>query len=1677
MTMLRACGLAAALVFSASGWAQVPSSVSFATSTSTALESAGTANVGVQRNGNPSGRTVVRYLATDGSAKLGSDYILSAGLLVWEDGDSAPKNIAVTLVNDNAAEEPESVQLSLVAVSGAPVRQPGTHKLQITDDDSSITFLNNPLAIDEDVGMLQVRVRRSGSRNTLASVRYQTASGSAVAGTDFGASSGLLVWEAGQAGDQIIQIPVFDNTVVQGDRQFSVLLSEPVGTTLGSRLQLQVTVRDDDAEFVFEEPVYDVREDAGFVTLGVLRRGKGSGIARVSYSTENSTATAATDYLARAGELVWPAGKLGLKTFTIPLVNDALAENGESFRVRLASPFNAQLGSPSVAEVRIADDDSCPLPIGSHTLFSWNGTVTPNVSGLQAQGGNDSRSFQVPVLPSSCRIGRMDVSIAWDQFTNDIDLDVLTPAGQTLSSAQLNTPGNTRETVTLNAPVSAGTYTALPRSYTNLRTAYRGTVTVRVEKTGPVEPPSLCEAAFSGLGSSVAMANVDSGIPYGAAGSLVLSFLTAAERDAAAQRLHNGKLLTVAEKAGLKPFKHLPMIVLKTPLVSTRLVQALRSDLTAQRLVSIWSGHYRNALKLDESVEYIGVPLARQAFATPALPLTGRGIGVAVIDSGLDASQGDFPATRIRENVRMTDAGPIAMQNTELSNGHGTHVTGTIVGDGSMSGGRYVGVAPGVDLVSVAVDVAAPYIYALAGIDYVLSVKDRYNIRVSNHSYGPQYLGTPFRFDPTSPSALATKALYDAGIIAVYAAGNDGPQEDTMGPEPQNPCAIGVASGRKDGTLSDFSSRGLAGDDEIQPDITAPGENITSARAINGLSSTAVPDSNRAYATISGTSMAAPHVAGAIALLLEADPSLDFEDVLEVIKETARPMPRPGGGFYAPHEVGSGYLDVAAALASVLNRPVPVAVPEQIVVAGGETEIFSGDATSGVFLGAVCFGCPSDGQSTAPHRFPFFLPPMLDDATELRVRAEWPSETDYLQLALFGPPEATMSLGTSTVIGRNFQELRILNPDAGNYRADVTEFLLNIGTPFTLKVYLTRPAGAVVRTLTADDFKPQDEPDDGGGGGGGGTCPLSAGDQELDAWTGNVGTSVSGFAVAGTNDAHTYSLPVGCALSSVTATIAWDLPVEDLDLAFSTPTDSGMSQQVQPISAPTESVSFGTPQSAGVYTVTAQAYTSQNTSYRGTLRGVVTGTVPPPPDGDGDGVPDATDNCPAVANPLQTDTDGDGIGDACDVVAPPPAAGATRVVVAVIDSGINPYHAFYYEGSPIYPLGSPPSAVTAEVLDELDIPPARWITLTRTGDFAADYTADAAIWASIVPGQMYWFTGTNIIAASFDPTGPKILPDDEDDVHGVGTSAAVLMANPEAVILFSETGEALGSVGSEQFGFLHPAVDIVSTSYGFAVPNTDFGLPLPFFTESFKSVYELGKLHFSSAANAPDPFTPESGGAGPWWSIGVAGVEEGSSNGRSTVTSGNFIDFVGDWTQRLPYCMACEDGYNDFVGGTSFATPRAAGVASRVLLEARRIAGHEGGIRTVAGKPVLVDAGGTAISNWQLRRALEDAAYVGNINEYDPIEAVFDLGATPIVTQAAWAFVGWGELSALPSKQVVELALVEFGLGSGTARNKNARFCDFQTANMDRRRLYWNNVGFLFNDYTPPDEDPVIPCQ
>lgn len=346
-----------------------------------------------------------------------------------------------------------------------------------------------------------------------------------------------------------------------------------------------------------------------------------------------------------------------------------------------------------------------------------------------------------------------------------------------------------------------------------------------------------------------------------------------------------------------------------------------------------------------DATELTGVDKARtdEAIrkANGGLPLTGKDIGVVVNDSGVDGTHKDheFGRNLVQNVMGSTNLNSLAPEllpisyvenviNTDTNSGHGTHVAGTVGGTGASSGGKYEGVAPGADLIGYGSGAALFILDGIGGFDYAITHQREYNIRVITNSWG-----SSGDFDPNDPINLASKEAYDRGITVLFAAGNEGPGENTHNPYAKAPWVISVAAGEKDGKLADFSSRGTKGVGgtfeldgqkwswEDRPTITAPGVDIISTRVLAPVSSLGAtsdaefiePAYLPFYTTMSGTSMATPHVAGIVALLLEADPTLSPNEIKQVLQDTATNMPG-----YETWEVGAGYVNAFAAIDQVM---------------------------------------------------------------------------------------------------------------------------------------------------------------------------------------------------------------------------------------------------------------------------------------------------------------------------------------------------------------------------------------------------------------------------------------------------------------------------------------------------------------------------------------------------------------------------------------------------------------------------------------------------------------------------------------------------------------------------------------------------------------------------------------
>lgn len=257
----------------------------------------------------------------------------------------------------------------------------------------------------------------------------------------------------------------------------------------------------------------------------------------------------------------------------------------------------------------------------------------------------------------------------------------------------------------------------------------------------------------------------------------------------------------------------------------------------------------------------------------------GEGITIAVIDTGTSSHRDlTIPDNRI---IGFKD---FVKNKTEPydDNGHGTHVTGIIAGNGYSSNGKYTGVAPKANILSIKVldeNGSSNTSDLIDAIDYVIKTKGKFNTKIINMS-----LGTPATTSCNKdPLCRAVSAAIRAGLVVVTAAGNSGPQAGTiLSPGiSKDAITVGAVDDKRtidpsDDTIAPFSSRGPINEGYEKPDIVAPGVNI------NSLSNTKIDS----YSSLSGTSMATPLVSGAIALLFNRYPNIRHSEVKEKLLDS-----------------------------------------------------------------------------------------------------------------------------------------------------------------------------------------------------------------------------------------------------------------------------------------------------------------------------------------------------------------------------------------------------------------------------------------------------------------------------------------------------------------------------------------------------------------------------------------------------------------------------------------------------------------------------------------------------------------------------------------------------------------------------------------------------------------------
>ncbi|MGW3243011.1 S8 family peptidase [Streptomyces sp. NPDC001070] len=445
----------------------------------------------------------------------------------------------------------------------------------------------------------------------------------------------------------------------------------------------------------------------------------------------------------------------------------------------------------------------------------------------------------------------------------------------------------------------------------------------------------------------------------------------------------------------------------------------------------------------------------------------GTGVKIAVLDTGVDKSHPDLTSRVVAEKNFST------ADNLLDHFGHGTHVASIAAGTGEKSAGAYKGVASGAQIISGKVLDDEGYgddAGIIAGLEWAAAS----GAKVANLSLGGA--DTP-GVDPIEEAVNRLSA--DTGTLFVIAAGNEGDDDSTVGSPGSADAALTVGAVDKDSKLADFSSRGpRVGDGAVKPDVTAPGVDITAAAAKGSVIDTdpGVPHPADGYLTISGTSMATPHVAGAAAILAQEHPDWTGTQIkAALVGSTA-------DGGYTAFQQGSGQIDLARAIhQDVVAEPVSLSFgvaqwPHNDDARQSRTITYRNSGTSDVTLDLSVTGKGPNGGA-APAGF-FTL-----DKQQVTVPAGGTAEAaltadttlggtlDGAYSAAVVATDGTRSVRTAAGVVREAEsyDLRIDNLDRDG-RAAATFDTLVTGLNVDASEELTNDGGSTVLRLPKGDY-------------------------------------------------------------------------------------------------------------------------------------------------------------------------------------------------------------------------------------------------------------------------------------------------------------------------------------------------------------------------------------------------------------------------------------------------------------------------------------------------------------------------------------------------------------------------------------------------------------------------------
>ena len=357
------------------------------------------AAVTVTRTGSSTGAASATVNLANGTATAPGDYNNAAIPVNFAAGDSAPKTVTIPIATDTLVEPTETINLTLANPTGATIGTQNAATLSILDNDSSLQFSAPNFRVNENGrAVAAVTVTRTGNITGAVSATVNLADGTATAPGDYNNAGIPVNFASGDSAPKIIDIPIVNDTLVEGTERVNLSLTNPTGNaSIGTQGTAILNIADNDSSLQFSAPTFSVNENGTpIAAVTVTRIGSGNGAVSATVNLTDGTATAPGDYTGTPIPVNFAAGDTAPKTVNIPIVDDILLEINETVNLSLTNPTgNASIGTQSTATLNIADNDSS-LQFSAPTFrVNENGTTVAAVTVTRTGNSNGAVSATV----------------------------------------------------------------------------------------------------------------------------------------------------------------------------------------------------------------------------------------------------------------------------------------------------------------------------------------------------------------------------------------------------------------------------------------------------------------------------------------------------------------------------------------------------------------------------------------------------------------------------------------------------------------------------------------------------------------------------------------------------------------------------------------------------------------------------------------------------------------------------------------------------------------------------------------------------------------------------------------------------------------------------------------------------------------------------------------------------------------------------------------------------------------------------------------------------------------------------------------------------------------------------------------------------------------------------------